>query len=37
MKSDKKQLKEELLVYAVTDRHWLDGETLYSLGLVVLG
>lgn len=30
MKSDKKQLKEELLVYAVTDRHWLDGETLYS-------
>lgn len=30
MKSDKKQLKEDLLLYAVTDRHWLKGETLYS-------
>ena len=30
MKSDKKTLKEELLVYAVTDRHWLNGETLYG-------
>ena len=22
--------KEDMLLYAVTDRHWLDGETLYS-------
>ena len=22
--------KEDLLLYAVTDRHWLNGETLYS-------
>ena len=26
----KKMKKEDLLLYAVTDRHWLNGETLYS-------
>ena len=26
----KKMQKEDLLLYAVTDRHWLNGETLYS-------
>ena len=26
----KKVQKEDLLLYAVTDRHWLNGETLYS-------
>ena len=30
MKSDNKLKKEDLLLYAVTDRHWLNGETLYS-------
>ena len=25
----KKMQKEDLLLYAVTDRHWLNGETLY--------
>lgn len=28
MKSDKKDLREQLLLYAVTDRRWLKGETL---------
>ena len=30
MRSDNKLKKENLLLYAVTDRHWLDGESLYS-------
>lgn len=30
MRSDNKLKKEDLLLYAVTDRHWLDGESLYS-------
>lgn len=30
MRSDNKLKKEDLLLYAVTDRHWLNGETLYS-------
>ncbi len=30
MKFDKKDLKKNLLLYAVTDRAWLNGETLYS-------
>lgn len=27
----KKKLKESLLLYAVTDRHWLDGRSLYDV------
>ena len=30
MKSNKKLNQKDLLLYAVTDRHWLNGETLYS-------
>ena len=31
MKFSKEELKKSLLLYAVTDRHWLqEGETLYS-------
>lgn len=30
MRSDNKLKKEDLLLYAVTDRHWLNGETSYS-------
>ena len=30
MKSDKKNLKEQLLLYAVTDRRWLKEETLFG-------
>ena len=28
----KSRLEESLLLYAVTDRHWLDGRTLYDVG-----
>ena len=27
----KKRLADSLLLYAVTDRHWLDGRTLYEV------
>ena len=30
-KKRKERLKEALLLYAVTDRHWLDGRTLYDV------
>ena len=28
MRYDKQQLEKDLLLYAVTDRSWLDGQTL---------
>ncbi|MBP3851091.1 MAG: thiamine phosphate synthase [Erysipelotrichaceae bacterium] len=31
MKFDKKDLKDALLLYAVTDRHWLEGRSLYDV------
>ena len=31
MKSDKRLDKKDLLLYAVTDRHWLNGRTLYEV------
>lgn len=30
MRSDNKNLREQLLLYAVTDRRWLNGESLYE-------
>lgn len=31
MKSDKRLEEKDLLLYAVTDRHWLNGRTLYEV------
>ena len=31
MKSDKRLAEKDLLLYAVTDRHWLNGRTLYEV------
>ncbi len=31
MKFDKKDLRDALLLYAVTDRHWLNGRSLYDV------
>ena len=30
MSFTKEQLREQMLLYAVTDRHWLNGQTLYE-------
>ena len=30
MNFTKEQLREQMLLYAVTDRHWLNGQTLYE-------
>ena len=30
MSFTKEQLREQMLLYAVTDRHWLKGQTLYE-------